>query len=222
MAAPVVSATIALMLQANPTLTPNLVKAVLQFTAESQARYDELTQGAGFLNARGAVELAQSVAAGASIEDATRDASSGPSRDAVEWGRRIIWGNQRVGGGRLVASASAWRTDVVWGSPLTPEGNPVAFGARCADAGASTSSGARGLCDLAAATGTVSWGALCAQAECSTIAMATAADADASTRPGASNIVWGTQLLDDTANTLWRAPAIRRPSRVLLVDPALR
>ena len=35
MAAPVVSGTVALMLQANPTLTPNLVKAILQYTAQS-------------------------------------------------------------------------------------------------------------------------------------------------------------------------------------------
>ena len=36
MAAPVVSGTIALMLQANPALTPNPVKAILQYTAESR------------------------------------------------------------------------------------------------------------------------------------------------------------------------------------------
>ena len=47
------------MLQANPTLTPNLVKAILQYTAEANADVDVLTQGAGFLNARGAVTLAQ-------------------------------------------------------------------------------------------------------------------------------------------------------------------
>ena len=64
MASPVVSGTIALMLQANPALTPNLVKAILQFTAESRDGYDALTQGAGFLNTRGAVELAQSLAGG--------------------------------------------------------------------------------------------------------------------------------------------------------------
>src|SRR5213075_2283668 len=60
-AAPVVSGTIALMLQANPSLTPNLVKAILEYTAETHDGYNPLTQGAGFLNARGAVELAQSL-----------------------------------------------------------------------------------------------------------------------------------------------------------------
>ena len=62
MSAPVVAGTVALMLQANPTLTPNLVKAILQYTAEHRAGYDDLTQGAGFLNARGAVQLAKSLA----------------------------------------------------------------------------------------------------------------------------------------------------------------
>ena len=59
MAAPVVTGAIALMLQANPPLTPNAVKAILEYTAEARDGYDTLTQGAGFLNARGAVELAR-------------------------------------------------------------------------------------------------------------------------------------------------------------------
>ena len=37
MAAPVVTGTVALMLQANPSLTPNAVKAILQYTAQSTA-----------------------------------------------------------------------------------------------------------------------------------------------------------------------------------------
>jgi serine protease AprX len=57
-AAPVVAGVVALMLEANPTLTPNAVKAILQYTAEVYAGYDPLTQGAGFLNAKGAVQLA--------------------------------------------------------------------------------------------------------------------------------------------------------------------
>src|SRR5262245_22696091 len=39
MAAPVVSGTVALMLQANPKLTPNLIKAILQYTAEERPGY---------------------------------------------------------------------------------------------------------------------------------------------------------------------------------------
>ena len=53
MAAPVVAGTVALMLQANPALTPEAVKAILQTTAETQQPdTDQLAQGAGFLNAR--------------------------------------------------------------------------------------------------------------------------------------------------------------------------
>ena len=59
MAAPVVAGTVALMLQANPALTPNAVKAILQYTAQQYPGYDALTQGAGFLNAVGAVRLAR-------------------------------------------------------------------------------------------------------------------------------------------------------------------
>ena len=38
MAAPVVSGTVALMLEANPSLTPNAVKAILQYTAQELGR----------------------------------------------------------------------------------------------------------------------------------------------------------------------------------------
>ena len=59
MAAPVVAATVALMLEANPSLTPAEVKAVLRASAEVNADEDATAQGAGFLNARAAVELAR-------------------------------------------------------------------------------------------------------------------------------------------------------------------
>ena len=48
MSAPVVSGTVAQMLQANPSLTPNLVKAILQYTAEIRPGYKPLEQGGGW------------------------------------------------------------------------------------------------------------------------------------------------------------------------------
>ena len=45
MAAPVVSGTVALMLQANPKLTPNLVKAILQYTAQEYPGYNAASTG---------------------------------------------------------------------------------------------------------------------------------------------------------------------------------
>jgi subtilisin family serine protease len=121
MSAPVVSGTIALMLQADPALTPNLVKAVLQFTAESKAPLTALAEGAGFLNARGAVELAQALAAGGSL-------ATSAAGDPTPWSGHIDWGNRRIGGGELRANATAWNADVVWGSTGTPAGEPIAWG----------------------------------------------------------------------------------------------
>jgi subtilisin family serine protease len=119
MAAPVVAGTIALMLEANPNLTPNLVKAILQYTAERRARVELAAQGAGFLNARGAVQLA--LALGGEPAAAT-------DADPVAWSRHIIWGNERVRGGVLKAAATAWRDDVIWGATTTPDGDPVSWG----------------------------------------------------------------------------------------------
>jgi subtilisin family serine protease len=57
-AAPVVSGTAALLLQANPGLTPALVKAILQYTAEPLPGFNLLQQGTGLVNAPGALAVA--------------------------------------------------------------------------------------------------------------------------------------------------------------------
>ncbi|HVS81225.1 MAG TPA: S8 family serine peptidase [Pyrinomonadaceae bacterium] len=61
MAAPVAAGAAALLLQANPNLTPNMVKALLMYTAQPLAGSNMLEQGAGELNIEGAVRLAQLV-----------------------------------------------------------------------------------------------------------------------------------------------------------------
>ena len=60
-AAPVVSGTVALMLQANPGLTPPLSKATLQFSARPLPLPGAslLQQGAGMINVEGAIRLAR-------------------------------------------------------------------------------------------------------------------------------------------------------------------
>ena len=126
MASPVVSGTVALMLQANPALTPNLVKAILQYTAESQTDYNALTQGAGFLNARGAVELAQIARRGDTAVARGADRS-----EPTPWNRHINWGNHRIGGGVLQSDANAWRPDVTWGAPTHRDGERIVWGTAC-------------------------------------------------------------------------------------------
>ncbi len=61
MAAPVVAGAAALALQANPSLTPSLVKAALALTAQPLAGFNQLEQGAGELNVEGAARLAKLV-----------------------------------------------------------------------------------------------------------------------------------------------------------------
>jgi subtilisin family serine protease len=58
-AAPAVSGAVALMLQANPGLTPPLIKAILQYTAQPLPNYNLLQQGAGMLNVDGAMALSK-------------------------------------------------------------------------------------------------------------------------------------------------------------------
>ena len=57
LATPIVSGTVALMLQANPNLTPSLVKAILMYSAQPLAGFNTLEQGAGELNVHGALSL---------------------------------------------------------------------------------------------------------------------------------------------------------------------
>ncbi|MFL6336231.1 MAG: S8 family serine peptidase [Pyrinomonadaceae bacterium] len=61
MATPAVAGAAALILQANPTLTPNLVKTILMYTSQQLQGANLLEQGAGELNVEGAVRLAKLV-----------------------------------------------------------------------------------------------------------------------------------------------------------------
>jgi serine protease AprX len=109
MAAPVVSGTVALMLQANPSLTPNAVKAILQYTSEASPNYDVLTEGAGFLDAQGAVQLVQMFSTNGSEPNS-----------AASWARHLIWGNRYVWGGWLLRDTFAWSPSLSWGDAETP------------------------------------------------------------------------------------------------------
>jgi subtilisin family serine protease len=109
MAAPVVSGTVALMLQANPSLTPNLVKAILPCTAQQYAGYSPLRQGAGFLNSLGAVQLAR-------FYRANQAGSRMPIQGA--WSQQITWGNHVITGDYPNPRGNAWSTKVNWGAAL--------------------------------------------------------------------------------------------------------
>ncbi len=109
------------MMQANPQLTPNAVKAILQYTAEVYAGYDALTEGAGFLNAKGAVALARQFVTGSTKLPA----------DATRWSGAVTWGNRLMKGGLVTASANAWPSGVRWGAERTDNGLRIELGVRC-------------------------------------------------------------------------------------------
>ena len=186
MSAPVVSGTIALMLQANPSLTPNAVKAILQYTAEVYPSHDPLTQGAGYLNARGAVDLARYLGG----------TSNPPYPDTTGWSESLIWGNRLVEGGRLTANANAWSTDVTWGASSTADGRAVSWGDRCSNEDCSSTSGRWRLDN--AQTRNVVWGSICGGSNCSgpwTVALVTSASDGETVVWGTSDgetVVWGT------------------------------
>ena len=123
MSAPVVAGTVALMLEANPSLSPDSVKAILQYTAQPYAGYGTMTQGAGFLNAKGAVELAAYLGG---------PAGTAPP-DATGWGQQLIVGGRRVDAtvSDLQAIASTWSLSctagcgVVWGQPVVQPANSM-------------------------------------------------------------------------------------------------
>jgi serine protease AprX len=127
MATPVVAGTVALMLEANPHLTPNAVKAILQFTAESHAAENVLAQGAGFLNAKGAVRLARFFAA---PQDGIGQMRDTIDNERINWSRHIVWGNYLIKGGVPLPGSNAWATNQTWGAVKTQTGQPVVWGAR--------------------------------------------------------------------------------------------
>jgi serine protease AprX len=126
MAAPVVAGTVALMLEANPRLTPNAVKAILQYTAEVRPPESALAQGAGLLNGRGAMRLARFFAQPQNGLGEPVDVVAG---QPIVWARHLIWGNYRVTGGVPLPGRNAWATNVVWGESHTPAGSLVVWGA---------------------------------------------------------------------------------------------
>ena len=203
MAAPVVTGTVALMLQANPNLTPNLIKAILQYTAQEYPGYSALRQGAGFLNTLGAVRLARFYATAAP-----------GARIPVEaaWSKKVIWGNHQLKGGAVKANANAWGLNIVWGSARTlgVTGENIFWGTTLADENIvwGTNWVGDALENIVWGTNVVGmdenivWGTDCGGADCENIVWGTM-DAENivwGTCNAAENIVWGTNALE---NIVW-------------------
>jgi len=194
------------MLQANPTLTPNLIKALLQYTAQSYPGYNSLRQGAGFLNSLGAVRLAKYYAA-------PKVGDKMPVQKV--WSRQILWGNHRLQNGFIKPSANAWANNIVWGSAKTlgDAGDNIVWGTVAGD-GDNIVWGSTELGDNIVwgtvvdgdniVWGSVSdgdnivWGSDCGGADCDGTVWGTVDLGD--------NIVWGTAEAGD--NIVWGSTAL--------------
>ena len=130
MAAPVVTGTVALMLQANPDLTPNAVKAILQYTAEVREGESFLAQGAGLLNTLGAVRMASFFGAPKKGMPVPVDVIED---ELIEWRQHLIWGNHRIDGGFPLPGSNAWALGVTWGEDATRAGQPIVWGVKADD-----------------------------------------------------------------------------------------
>jgi serine protease AprX len=121
-AAPVAAGAAALALQANPALTANTVKGILQFTSQRLRNLDVMTQGAGEINVAGAVRFAKMVyATQAPGKRWMRSARKPIAADLLfgetaYWGRAIVWGKDvKAGTNALYVNAQMWNDNIVWG-----------------------------------------------------------------------------------------------------------
>ena len=146
MATPIVSGSIALLLQKYGSLTPDQVKARLMksayktFPATSVAtdpltgqtytsNYDMFTVGAGYLDLPAAfanTDLAPATVGSALSPTATYSSktnavtlSNGNSQvasNSVVWGSSVVWGTSVVWGANVTGNSVVWGSSVVWGT----------------------------------------------------------------------------------------------------------
>ena len=145
MATPVVSGAVALMLQNDPTLTPDTVKARIMKTAWKgfgvycnsydvfnnlyTNQYDIFTYGAGYLNvdaALGDTDVANGMALSPTANyNPTNNTVTIVNTNSVTWGTSVVWGSSIVWGTSVVwgnsvlnANSIVWGSSVVWGNTV--------------------------------------------------------------------------------------------------------
>jgi serine protease AprX len=132
MAAAVTSGVAALVIEASrvthplaPALTPNAVKAILQYTATpvgfgQTVTPDALVQGAGAVNVPAALLLAAAIdpsqPVGADWLSGTLSPYTVYNAVTLPWSTAIAWGSTPYSGGLLDLNRPAWSRSLAWGS----------------------------------------------------------------------------------------------------------
>jgi len=137
MATPVVSGAVALLLQSQPQLTPDQVKARLMKTAAKNyfptstsyvdpttgtsftSYYDIFTVGAGYLDVAAALASTDVATGSAASPAAVFDPTTGQvtlAMDSSIWGNSALWGASTVWGTSLSGTSVVGGTSTVWGT----------------------------------------------------------------------------------------------------------
>jgi len=142
MAAAVTTGTVAIALEAarnanpeGPAVSPNALKAMLQYTAIPVAQkngtlYDGLTQGAGGVNAAGALTVASLVDTSTPLNAPWVPYAPEPvsiiGGQPYTWAQNIVWGTTAVFNTTvLYLNSLAWADNIVWGTAFDAGDNIV-------------------------------------------------------------------------------------------------
>jgi serine protease AprX len=134
MAAAVTTGVAALIMEANlvdegagTPLTPNTIKGIFQHTAIAVPDLDPsipdvLEQGAGGLNADGAVALARAIDPAAPLGSSWLETAL-PSMSIFDgvlfpWAQHIVWGDHLVWGDAILFNLPSWDEHIVWGDHI--------------------------------------------------------------------------------------------------------
>jgi serine protease AprX len=189
MSAGITSGVLALVIDINPALTPNALKALLQYSAipvltDAGILADTLTQGAGQINGGGAISLAWVIDATVTTGLTWLKSDVAPSTVIGDttyiWYQAILWGARKVSGEQLIAEQRpSWDLGIVWGEGLGSDDDNIVWGNLFADDDNIVWGNALDLDDNIVWGNNIVWGI----------------DDD--------NIVWGNLLGGDDDNIVW-------------------